>query len=388
MDTPVSLYLHLPFCLHKCSYCDLNAYAGLNDLIPAYVDALTDEIKLIGSGANFPIHTIYFGGGTPSVTPIRLIAQLVEAIQASFHITSDVEVSFEANPETLDMAYLAGLRGLGINRLSIGAQSAQANELALFQRTHTWQDVEKATRLSRQSGFNNISLDLIYGLPGQTMAAWQDTFQRALALAPDHFSVYALSIDFNTPMRAWVQRGLLPEQDDDLVADMYEWSSDALDAAGYQQYELSSWAKRPMTTIQCRHNLQYWHNQPYLGLGAGAHGYFGGIRYSNFSNPAAYVSRMKDGQVKPFPLSPAAQDTLQIERGTEMNETLLTGLRLVQDGISVRSFESRFGQTPRQVFGRELADLEARRLIEFCGDRILLTREGRFVSNWVFEKFV
>ncbi len=360
----------------------------MNDLIPAYVDAVTDEIKLIGPGANFPIHTIYFGGGTPSVTPIRLLAQLVEAIQASFHVTSDVEVSFEANPETLDMAYLAGLRFLGINRLSIGAQSAQANELALFQRTHTWQEVEKAMTLARRVGFDNISVDLIYGLPGQTMSAWQDTFGKTLALTPDHFSIYALSTDFNTPMRAWVQRGLLPEPDDDLVADMYEWASETLDKAGYEQYELSSWAKRPMTNIQCRHNLQYWHNQPYLGVGAGAHGYFGGVRYANVSNPTAYVSRMKDGPVKPFPLSPAAQDTLQIDRETEMNETMLTGLRLVQDGISVRSFESRFGQTPQQVFARELVDLEARRLIEFCGDRILLTCEGRFVSNWVFEKFV
>jgi oxygen-independent coproporphyrinogen III oxidase len=386
---PVSLYVHLPFCLRKCSYCDLNAYAGLNELIPTYIAALIDEVRQIGRCADSVIHTLYFGGGTPSVTPLPLLTELFAAIRESFNLAPDCEISFEANPETLDEAYLAGLKSLGVNRLSIGAQSAQPNELTLFQRTHLWADVETAMKLARGVRFENISLDLIYGIPGQTMQAWQETLQKALALNPDHFSVYALSADFNTPMRAWLQRGLLAEPDDDLVADMYAYT-DATLAAEYGQYEISTWARRSNNPVQfeCRHNLQYWRNLPYLGLGAGAHGSFGGVRYANISNPASYVSRIKSARPATFPFSSAHNDSIEIDRDTEMKETLLTGLRLTQYGISINDFLERFGVTPQEAFPEELAELEARHLIEQCDNRIRLSPEGRFVSNWVFEKFV
>jgi oxygen-independent coproporphyrinogen III oxidase len=386
---PVSLYVHLPFCLHKCSYCDLNAYAGLNDLIPTYIAALIDEVRQIGRGTDSVIHTIYFGGGTPSVTPIPLLTQLLAAIRESFNLTPDAEISFEANPETLDEAYLAGLKSLGINRLSIGAQSAQPNELTLFQRTHSWTDVETAMKLARGAGFENVSLDLICGSPGQTMLAWQETLQKALVLNPDHFSVYALSADFNTPMRAWLQRGLLAEPDDDLVADMYAYADTTL-AVEYVQYEISTWARRNAspTQFECRHNLQYWRNLPYLGLGAGAHGSFGGVRYANISNPTAYASRMKLARPAVFPFSSALNDFIEIDRDTEMKETLLTGLRLTQYGININEFSERFGVTPLAAFPTELQQLETQHLIEQCDNHIRLTPEARFVSNWVFEKFV
>ena len=403
-DHFLSLYLHLPFCHHKCSYCDLNAYAGLNDLIPAYVAALADEIRLVGRGTDSVVHTIYFGGGTPSLTPLPLLGELFAAIHSSFATTADLEISFEANPETLTDEYLLGLRQLGINRLSIGAQSAQPSELALFQRTHTFEDVVQALCAARQAGFENISLDLIYGIPGQTLARWQDTFTKMLALAPDHFSVYALSYDFNTPMRAWIQRGLLAEPAGELAAEMYEWADEVLLAAGYGQYEISSWAKNRKhakraegrmqtvtempTDFQCRHNLQYWRNQPYLGLGAGAHGYLGSYRYANIASPSAYVERMKAAERPAFPFSPALQSSIEVDGDTEMKETLLTGLRLLPEGVSAIDFHRRFGLSLADVFESDLRDLLQKELIVWEGDRLKLTRGARLVSNWVFERFV
>jgi len=387
----LSLYLSLPFCQNKCSYCDLNAYAGLNDLIPAYVEALAKEIRMVGGGTDSVVHTVYFGGGTPSITPMPLLAELFAALRASFSFTPDFEISFEANPDTLDLTYLAGLKQLGVNRLSIGAQSAQPNELALFQRTHTFADVEQAMGIAREAGFENVSLDLIYGVPGQTMVGWQDTVARALALHPDHFSVYALSYDFETPMRAWIQRGLLAEPDGNLAAEMYEWVDSVLGEAGYGQYEISTWAKglnSENTTFACRHNLQYWHNQPYLGLGAGAHGFWEGKRYANVASPTAYVNRMKREQSEGSVFSPALQGTKVVDRLTEMNETMLTGLRLVREGVSAAAFRERFGVGVQESFPKVLDELVQRKLIYWDGDRVKLTQSARMVSNWVFEKFV
>lgn len=380
----LSLYLHLPFCRHKCSYCDLNAYAGLDSHIPAYVAALVKEIHNVSSAVSEPVHTIYFGGGTPSLVPIPLLANIFTALHTSFTIQPDVEISFEANPESLTADYIAGLRQLGINRLSLGAQSAQPHELELFQRTHTFADVERAFALARAGGFQNLSLDLIYAIPGQSLAAWQDTLARSLEFGPDHFSVYALSYDFETPMRAWIQRGLLAEPDGNLAADMYGWADETLTQAGYHQYELSTWVNGP---YECRHNLQYWHNQPYLGLGAGAHGYWNGQRYANVAAPTAYIARMAQPAAPVGLLSAAVQTAHAIDRRTEMNETLLTGLRL-NEGVRDPHFRARFGTGLMDEFGDVLEELRRRQLVEWDGDCLRLTHSARFVSNWVFEKFV
>ncbi len=404
----ISIYFHLPFCHFKCSYCDLNAYAGLNHLIPAYTAALVKETRLIGRQVDNQVHTVYFGGGTPSLMPLESLAEIFTTLRDSFEVTDACEISLEANPDTVSAAYLAGLRTLGVNRLSIGAQSAQANELTLFQRTHTFEDVAGAMQLARRAGFDNISLDLIYGVPGQTMASWQDTLKRAIKLDPDHFSIYALSLDFGTPLRAWVQRGLLPEPDSDLAADMYEWADEELAQAGFEQYEISSWARvsgqwsvisdrnqelptahcPPITEFRCRHNLQYWHNLPYLGLGAGAHGCFGGYRYSDVASPTAYIRRMEQEGPKPFPFSPALAESIPVEAKTEMDETMLTGLRLTDEGVKEDAFQKRFGMGLRETYQKELGELKARRLIEWDEAGARLTKSGRLVANWVFEKFV
>lgn len=392
---PISLYLHFPFCHHKCSYCDLNAYAGLDHLIPAYIAALVNEARLIGQGTVDCVHTLYFGGGTPSITPLPLFADVLAAIRESFMLTDDCEVSLEANPDTVDLAYLEGLHLLGVNRLSIGAQSAQGNELTLFQRTHTFDDVASAVGLAREAGFDNVGLDLIYGVPGQTMMSWQDTLKRHTELDVDHFSVYALSLDFGTPMRAWVNRGLLPEPEGDLAAEMYEWADEELARAGFAQYEISSWAREespkfqtPNPEFACRHNLQYWRNLPYLGLGAGAHGWYRRHRYSNVASPTAYISRLAENETKPFPFSPALAESTPIDYRTEMNETMLTGLRLTREGVRERDFRERYRVGLRDVFAKELRELRERGLIEWDEKGARLTNGGRLVANWVFEKFV
>jgi len=380
---PLSLYLHIPFCRFRCAYCDFNTYAGLDDLIPAYGQALAREIRQVGDLApahSGPVHTIFFGGGTPSLMPLAHYAEIFRALRGSFKLTANCEITLEANPGTVDQAYLDGLRALGVNRLSFGVQSSHAWELRLLDRQHTFEDVIAAVSMARAAGFQpwpdggyGLNLDLIFALPHQTLAMWQATLLRALALAPDHLSLYALSLEQGTPMRSWVTAGLLPTPDPDLAADMYLWASDTLAAHGYQQYEISNWAKAgtaeaggwklenvsppiqlPASNFQlpyfaCRHNLQYWRNRPYLGFGAGAHGCAAGWRYSNVLAPGAYVSRLDrsaDERGQPerlFPFSAATVDTIPVTPETAMDETMMLGLRLVGEGVGEAEFQTCYG---------------------------------------------
>ena len=283
--TPLSLYIHIPFCTTKCTYCAFNTYIQMEDLIPAFLEALAREIAGVGAGANKArAHTIFFGGGTPSLLLPDQIADVVQAAGAAFDVDADAEVTIEANPNDLTLAYLKMLRAAGVNRLSIGMQSANPAELRLFDRRHDVAAVAESVEAARKAGFDNLSLDLIYGVPDQTLATWRTSLDFALNLQPEHLSLYALSLEAGTPLRAGVETGHVPAPDDDLAADMYELASEMLGAAGYEQYEISNWA-RP--GFQSRHNLQYWLNEPYLGFGPGAHGFAGGVRYSNVLSDTA-----------------------------------------------------------------------------------------------------
>ncbi len=403
----LSLYLHIPFCASKCSYCDFNAYAGMSGLIAPYARALAKEVRMVGLGGE--VHTLFFGGGTPSLTPLDSMADIFSAIRESFTLTNDCEVTLEANPGTVDLAYLEGLRALGVNRLSFGVQTAQANELSLFNRIHTFDEACETVRLARQAGFdrqsNGVNLDLIYGIPGQTLERWKDTLARALALEPEHLSLYSLSLEFGTPMRAWVQRGLLPAPDNNVAADMYEWADVELARAGFEQYEISNWARvedrsqrsevggtsdfrPPSSNFQCRHNLQYWRNEPYLGFGAGAHGCINGFRYSNVLSPAAYIQRIESGEPRPFPFSPALAEAIPVDAKTAMDETMMLGFRLTREGVPADAFRARYGVGFDEIYARELRDLTGRQLIEVGADQARLATGARLVANRVFEKFV
>ncbi len=243
--------------------------------IPAYMDALDMEIHKVAQSASqaYPIHSIFFGGGTPSLIPADRLEKTLSQIRDHFPLTPDLEMTLEANPGTVSPDYLRRLRQVGFNRISFGMQSARPDELRLLERQHTTFDVIDAVRWSREVGFDNLSLDLIFNLPFQTLADWQLSVETAISLQPEHLSLYALTIEEGTPLFRMRRKGLVAEPDDDLAADMYEWASQRLGDAGFEQYEISNWARRggDGELLACRHNLQYWKDRPYFGFGAGAH---------------------------------------------------------------------------------------------------------------------
>ncbi len=387
---PYSVYVHIPFCRRRCAYCDFNTYAGLEEQHAAYVRALEAEIRYVGqqAGRPLPVHTVYFGGGTPSLLPPAAYERLLQALAEAFRLTPDVEITLEANPGTVDRAYLAALRGLGFRRLSLGMQSARPAELRLLGREHDFFAVIRAVAAARAAGFANLNLDLIYGLPGQTLAQWQTSLEWALRLAPEHLSLYALTLEHGTPMRAWVQRGLVPPIDDDAAADMYEWASERLAAAGFRQYELSNWA-RP--GYACRHNLQYWRSQPYLGLGAGAHGWVAGQRTVNVRAPAAYIARLTRPPAappKPFPWTPATVHLRRLSTTEALGEYMMMALRLTQEGADWRVVRQRFGVEPTRVFASALRRCTQAGLLEPTRHGVRLTPRGRLLANRVFAAFL
>lgn len=398
---PYSLYLHIPFCRHRCAYCDFNTYAGLEQLIPAYVDALCREAQFLASsaGARLPVHTVFFGGGTPSLLPPGEIGQILRSLAELFDLAEEIEITLEANPGTLSVDYLRDLHFLGVNRISLGMQSSRPDELRLLERQHDYNDVVNAIDWSRQVGINNLNLDLIFGLPDQEMESWRENLEQAIQLKPDHLSLYTLTLEHGTPMAHWVARGLLAEPDPDLAAEMYEWAEERLDQCGYRQYEISNWAYRVGNSVQfaCQHNLQYWRNQPYLGLGAGAHGFASGLRTANVLSPAAYIQRCQDGWsssvegVPDFPLTPATVNAQAIDQATEMGETMMMGLRLTQEGVSRSVFQNRFNQALDEVFGEQINELVTLGLLEWIGVEkgiLRLTARGRLLGNQVFMRFI
>jgi len=394
------LYLHIPFCTHRCAYCDFNTYAGLDHLIPAYVEALCVEACMVAEAwpeaPPLGVDTIFLGGGTPSLLPTDHIRQILDVLRRSFRLAPEVEITLEANPGTVNRSALGALREAGVNRLSLGAQSADPSILHLLERTHDFGQVDSAVRQARSAGFENLNLDLMLGVMTQTMESWLASLQAALGLQPEHLSLYMLSVEEGTPLAAWVRSGKLLAPDADQAAEMYEAACEVLEAAGYLHYEISNWARqRPQSASGleargwvCRHNLRYWRNLPYLGLGAGAHGSTAGFRYANVLSPQAYIQRLAQPNLEPFPFSPAAVSRVPIDRETEMRETLLMGLRLLEEGIPSGRFRSRFGLTPQEAFPEEVGRWQAEGLLELQEDRLRLTRRGWLLSNQVFVDLV
>ena len=386
-----SLYLHIPFCRHRCAYCDFNTYAGLDNLVAPYMAALEREVRSFDGRFSDEVGTVFFGGGTPSLVPIEQLVRTLKAIQETFDLALDVEITLEANPGTVSPEYLGALRETGVNRLSMGMQSASPDDLRVLEREHDYFDVVNAVQWARQAGFDNLNLDLIFGLPYQTLPGWQRSLELAAGLHPDHLSIYNLILEHGTPMNAWVERGLLPSPDDDLAAEMYEHTQARLAALDYLQYEISNWARRENRVgnpLSCRHNLQYWHNRPYLGLGAGAHGFAGGLRTVNVRAPQAYIERMSGDDDRRFPFTAATINATPIDRTQEMEETMMMGLRLVREGISQAGFATRFGVGIAEAFPGKAENLVSQGLLEWSGDTLRLTERGVLLGNRVFMEFV
>ncbi|MFC1959434.1 radical SAM family heme chaperone HemW, partial [Chloroflexota bacterium] len=394
-------YIHIPFCRSRCTYCTFNTYTGLSGLFDSYVDALCKEIAWLGARyARSEVHTIYFGGGTPSVLPIYHVDKIITSVHKHFVVTADVEISFEANPEPefVDKRYLAGLLQAGITRLSFGAQSALPADLRLFNRRHLWSDVIEVVESARAVGIYNVSLDLIYGAPGQSIAGWHDTLAQALALNPTHLSLYSLGLEQGAPLTRWVDTGRVEALEDDLVATMYDYASDVLEQHGLLQYEISNWA---YAGNECQHNLQYWRRQPYIGSGAGAHSFIDPIRYMVVKDPQEYIQRWQrgmsdnDGNLsisdELWPYLPPVVDPPSIEVLSEDEacaETMFLGLRLLQEGVSMKAFQARFGQSIDEIYSDELRLLVNKGQIIKTNNRIILPKNMRLIANQAFESFV
>jgi oxygen-independent coproporphyrinogen-3 oxidase len=384
---PYSIYLHIPFCRHRCSYCDFNTYEGLAELIPDYVHALCSEIRFAAAS---------FGG---PILQINELKHVIETLVREFEMMAGAEITLEANPEMITSDYLKGLQTLGINRLSLGMQSANLAELKLLERQHDYDMTAKTLHLARKAGFDNINLDLIFGIPHQTQESWQINLEAALSLNPEHLSLYALTVEDGTPLADRIYKGHLINPDPDLAADMYEWACERLDQSGYIQYEISNWARYDdaFGVLSCRHNLQYWRNLPYLGFGAGAHGFAGCQRTANILSPSGYIQCFQpvkdksDKNQRLFPVSPASVDIQSVDQEQEMAETMMMGLRLTEEGISRDSFRVRFGLSLEEVYGAEIDELIADGLLEWAAtnrDYLRLTPRGRLLGNQVFMRFI
>lgn len=394
MDTAaqasLSLYLHIPFCRHRCSYCDFNTYTSVGELQGAYAAALAQEVGQAAElarawGGEPAAHTIFFGGGTPSLMTPAELAQILTAVSHNFTLSPAAEISMEANPGTVDERYLTAVRALGINRLSFGVQSVVASELALLEREHDFATVVAAVAQARTAGFDNFNLDLIYGVPGQTLASWQESVEAVLTLHPTHLSLYCLTIEPGTPMQRWLENGRFAPPDPDLAAEQYEWAVQRLARQGFDHYEISNWA---LPGRQCEHNLTYWRNLPYLGLGAGAHGYAAGQRYHIVRQPRTYLRRMAEGQPAAYPLTAAVADSHHLTRAEAMADTVMTQLRLLHEGLDLAAFATVFGESLQAAFPGEVERLTEWGLVWEKNGRLLLTEQGRFLSNQVFYRFV
>ncbi len=379
----VSLYLHVPFCHTRCHYCDFNTYAGMLPLREPYVRALLTHIKLAGERARLSdgclrrSRTIFFGGGTPSLLTVSQITRLLEACQQAFALDEDAEISLEANPGTLSLEQLQGLRSAGINRLSMGAQSFDATLLETLGRIHSPEEITLAVQSARKAGFTSLNLDFMFGLPGQTMRHWQETLDEALTLRPEHFSLYSLIVEEGTPFFTWVAEGRITPGDEDLCADMYEYADELLRAAGYENYEISNWA---LPGHQCQHNLTYWRNLPYIGMGAGAHSFFAGERFSDTLDPQEYIRQLK---ARKWP----ENERESVSHEQEMTETAFLGLRTTE-GLHLAAFEQRFGESFDHFVGNRLHPVEEAGLLTLESNRLRLSERGRLLGNEVFYRLL
>ena len=397
-----SIYLHIPFCEAKCIYCDFNSYAHQEHLYAPFVEALCADIargpepdvlrrlapvpegeadpldRFDREAGPLPVATIFFGGGTPSVLTPEQVGQILDACRAHYAVAPDAEITLEANPGTISEAKFAGYRAAGVNRLSMGVQSFDDAMLKKLSRIHTAAEAREAFRRARRAGFDNINLDLIFGLPEQDVAHWDRTLDALLELQPDHISAYSLIVEERTRLWKLVEIGRVVVPGEDIVGEQYELARTRLAQAGYRQYEISNWTR----TEPCRHNLVYWHAEDYLGFGPGAAGYWGNRRYTTIRRPAEYVRRLGAGETP-------IREAEWIDRATAMGEFLMLGLRL-NEGVVLAEFARRFGQPFEAIFGPTAAQLAAWGLLEQeqRSGRLRLTERGQLVGNEVFARFL
>ena len=373
----MELYLHIPFCVKKCAYCDFLSFPSGQELQRRYAKRLMEDIDCMGKKyGDIPVDTIFIGGGTPSVPESRLIVDLMEHVNHAFRISDGAEISMEANPGTVTREKLKEYRRAGINRISFGLQSANDRELKLLGRIHTWAEFLESFALARECGFTNLNIDLMSALPGQTCESWKDTLKRVTDLEPEHISAYSLIIEEGTPFGekygSEEGRKLLPDEDSE--REMYHETKRFLRECGYERYEISNYAKPGR---ECRHNIGYWTGVPYLGLGLGASSYMNGSRFAVSSDMQQYLGE-KPGLF---------QNVEKLTRKDMEEEFFYVGLRMVS-GVSLTEFKKRFGVSAQEVYPGLMETFVAEKAAEFQGDRFVLTDYGLDVSNYIMAQFL
>lgn len=374
--SPSSLYVHIPFCTRRCYYCDFTVSVATKS-IDSYLDDLGREFQLLANHEVRPLKTVFIGGGTPTLLSTSQLEHLFSLMKLNFIWGEDAEVSVEANPDSVNAEKLSVLRSFGVNRISFGAQTFNDRLLQAIGRTHSEETIHRSVHLAYEAGFNRVSVDLMFGLPEQTLDDVRDSLDKLLSLGVGHASVYWLKVESGTPFAVWQKRGKLVLPGEDLEADMYDLVRESLSQNGLHHYEVSNFA-RPGE--EARHNLVYWHNEPYLAAGVGAHGYVSGVRYENVTHLKGYHDYLTRGE-RPI----AATDCVSALEACE--DTMMLGLRL-REGVSRQRFEKRHGIDLDEVFGSTVRQLVEQNLLKWHEDYLRLTDAAWPIANVVFEQFV
>lgn len=373
MKKELELYIHIPFCVRKCAYCDFLSGPAGYEAQRAYKEALIREIENVESFANSEVSSIFIGGGTPSVFSEQWMAEILEKVYAHFTVRQDAEISIEVNPGTVDLKKLAVYRQAGINRISFGCQSGNDRELKMLGRIHTWEEFLESFSMAREAGFSNINVDLMSGLPGQSLQSWEESLHKTAQLKPEHISAYSLIIEEGTPFAS--QKLELPEEEEERK--MYERTREILEDWGYHQYEISNYAKPGR---ECRHNLGYWQRKEYLGLGLGSASLVRDTRFSNTRSMENYLNN--SGNVAKIR---EEREILTVQE--QMEEFMFLGLRMTE-GISVTEFREVFGVSLEHIYGKILEKYKRMELLEETGGQLRLTRKGISVSNPILADFL
>ncbi len=377
---PAAAYIHIPFCISKCHYCDFNSFSGLDDIFGDYTRALIMEIERVSrqhSAASGGLQTVYFGGGTPTALPASGLVEVLASIRNSLGLATEAEVTVEANPGTIDLPGLTELRSGGFNRLSLGVQSLDDDLLSKLGRVHTAAQAVDAYRCARDAGFANVGLDLMFALPGQTLDHWRDTLQSIISLAPEHVSLYELSIEEGTQFARLCAFGELDLPDEETQLAMYEAAIDHLTDAGYEHYEVSNFA---LPGFRSRHNQVYWRNEPHYGFGAGASSFLDGCRARKLARPKDYIAAIEAGE-------DAVEYAERLEGRAAIAETILLGLRML-DGVDLRALSEEMEVDIGREFGQEIEMLQRRGLVIFDGGLLRVTHQGLLLLDDVAEELV
>lgn len=374
----LGLYIHIPFCVTKCKYCDFNSFKiDLNEKIK-YLNYLGEEMKLYKEEIkNREIDSVFVGGGTPSILNENEINILFEKIKENFNIKSNAEITMECNPGTLTLNKLKVMKKSGVNRLSIGLQAVQNHHLKYIGRIHTFEEFEKNYHDAKQMGFDNINIDLMYALPNQSREDWMESLEKVVKLNPTHISAYSLILEENTELFKMYERDEFNLLDENTDIEMYEYTINYLKSHGYNQYEISNYAK---DNFECKHNVLYWKCEEYVGIGASASGYFNGIRYNNICELDNYEKMILEGE-KPIEW----EEKLSIK--DEIEESIFLGLRM-NEGIQISNFKEKYNFDFEKEYKNEIEKLSKMELIEIDNNRMKLTQKGREISNSIFVEFI